>query len=400
MECRGSEGYAASFGGRRTFLWQPAMLGAAKARLDSDPAAMTELRERADAALQAGPFSVTDKQQAGPRGDPHDYRSLAPYWWPTPGKPGGTPYSRRDGKINPERDGLDYDLRRLQDFTETATLLALGYHHTGEPRYAERASALIRTWFVDPDTRMNPNLDFAQAVPGRESGRAEGVIDAFRLMPVVESIGLLQPSGTLTPADHEALQAWFGDLVQWMATSPNGRAERAKTNNHGIYYDMLVSQFALFAGLDPVAEAVTRLFGERRIAPQVAADGTLPEELERTRSWHYTLWTLVAATKVAQLGNCVGVEVAAYRDAEGAGLGTALGYAASFVDPQKEWKHKDLAFGDADKMRDENRLAYETFASAAYYLGDPAYAQAAGRYRRSAGDGDEMLIFGDMEGIR
>lgn len=393
-QCAGSEGYAAQFDGRRTFLWQPAMLAAAKARLESDPALMAELRRRADAALAVGPFSVTDKTQAPPSGDRHDYRSLAPYWWPSAGKRNSEPYERRDGRINPERGGDAFDLARLQAFSDTVRLLALAHYHTGDARYAERAAVLIRAWFVDPATRMNPNMSFAQGIPGRVAGRAEGIIDASRLVPVVEAIGLLEPSGTLTAIDREALRDWFGALVRWMATSPNGRAERAKTNNHGIYYDMLIAQFALFAGLDEVAAAVTWLVGSRRIETQFAPDGTLPEELKRTRSWHYTLWTLVATARLAQMGRCVGVDIAAYRGDAGSTLPGALDAAAAIVDPERDWPHPDIAFGDPGRMEEEDRLAYETFASAAWYLENPAYAAAARRYIAPAQGGDDILYLG------
>lgn len=382
--CDGSNGYVAAPGGLRTFLWTPGMLASAKRDVAADPAALSRLTVQANAALTHEPYSVTDKTKLPASGDKHDYQSIGPYWWPTPGKRGGIPYERRDGKINPERDGPEFDLRRLQNFSDDVTLLSLAYYHSGDQLYTDHAAKLLRTWFIDPATRMNPNLTHAQAIPGRYIGRPYGIIDASRLIPVVESIGLLGPSGALGEEDQAALENWFGEFVGWMATSPNGRLERATKNNHGIYFDMLISQFALFARLDPVAEAVTGMFGEARIEPQFAADGTLPEELTRTRSWHYTLWTLHAAERVAQLGQCAGQDVASYRNAVGAGLGTALDKAAAVVDPAEDWPYKDIAFGDPGKMQSEDMLAVETFRAAAWYRGDPSYEAAAKRYADNA----------------
>lgn len=371
-------------GGARTFLWTPGMLSAAKRNIAADRIALARLKRAADAALNRGPYSVTDKTKLPASGDRHDYHSLGPYWWPTPGKRNGEPYARRDGHINPERGGPEFDLHRLQNFSDDVTLLSLAYYHSGEQVYAEHAAALVRTWFVDPATRMNPNLTHAQAIPGRYIGRPFGIIDASRLVPVVESIGLLGPSGALGKEDQAALEGWFGDFVEWMATSPNGRLERATKNNHGIYFDMLISHFALFARLDRVTKTVTEMFGEARIDTQFAADGTLPEELKRTRSWHYTLWTLHAAERVAQLGRCAGQDVASYRNTVGAGLETALKMAAMVVDPAKSWPYQDIAFDDPEKMQSEDILAVETFRTAAWYLGDPSYEAAANRYADSA----------------
>ncbi|ANY20220.1 Alginate lyase [Tsuneonella dongtanensis] len=392
--CDGSNGYEAAAGGARTFLWTPGMLASAKATAASDPAVLARLKNDADAALGRGPYSVTHKTKLAASGDRHDYQSIGPYWWPTAGKPGGLPYSRRDGRINPERSGPQFDLDRLQNFSNDVSLLALAWHHTGDRRYAEHAAALVRVWFVDPATRMNPNFDHAQAVPGRSLGRAEGVMDAFRFVQVVEAIGLLGPSGALSDGDGEAVEAWFGDLVQWMATSPIGRAERAKTNNHGVYYDMLIGQFALYARLEPVAKTIAERFGPARIEPQFAADGTLPEELSRTRSWHYTLWTLHAAARMAQIGACIGVDVAGYRNGAGAGLRTALDRTAAVVDPEKDWGYPDIAFGDAKAMREEAELAVETFRTAAWYLADRRYEAAAMRYEESAGKSPAAYYLG------
>ena len=104
--CRGAEGHAADFGGRRVFLWSPQALAAAKA--GRAPAARRAVLARADAALAGPAYSVTSKTRTPPSGDKHDYISMGPYWWPDPSRPGGEPYVRRDGEVNPERDGAAF----------------------------------------------------------------------------------------------------------------------------------------------------------------------------------------------------------------------------------------------------------------------------------------------------
>ena len=52
------------------------------------------------------PPSVMDKGVTPPSGDKHDYMSQAPYWWPDPTKPDGSPYIRKDGERNPEIDKI------------------------------------------------------------------------------------------------------------------------------------------------------------------------------------------------------------------------------------------------------------------------------------------------------
>ncbi|MES2442424.1 MAG: alginate lyase family protein [Pseudomonadota bacterium] len=343
--CRGAEGYSASFGGRRTFYLPPDILERLKAARASDPAvraAYARLIARADAALARGPYTVVDKRTVPPSGDRHDYLSVGPYWWPDPSKPDGLPYLRRDGEINPERSSDKYDLTDLEAMSSDVELLGLAYYYSDDSKYAAHAARMLRTWFLDSATRMNPNMDFGQAVPGREKGRAEGVIDTTRLQRVIDAIGLIGPAKALTGADQAGLERWFGDYVGWMQTSPNGKAEDGAKNNHAMWFDAQAVQFALFARRPEVAKAVVDAFPARRIAPQFTPDGSLPEELIRTRTLHYSIYALLAAYDVAEMGACLGVDLWNYTGAEGKGLKRATDFLAPYSGRLGEWPHKEL----------------------------------------------------------
>ena len=375
--CDGSSGYADAFDGRRTFLWRPDWLATIKARLADDPTlqpARAAMLARADAALGRAPYTVVDKTQTPASGDKHDYMSMGPYWWPDRLKPNGEPYVRRDGQINPERETNAFDLSDLEAMSQDVQALSLAYYFTGDERYAAKASEFIKVWFLAPDTRMNPNLNHGQAVPGVVSGRAEGVIDAVRLVRVVESLGLLDTSPSLTDKDRAGLRDWFAALVEWMATSPIGRDEKAATNNHGVYYDMLISEFALYSGMDDVARSVAGRFGATRLAPQVAPDGSLPQELARTRSLHYTAWTLTASFDIAQLGQCVGVDVWNYATPDGRSLRKATDFLAGWAGRETEWRWPEL-----DKT--ETSGLYEVLQRGAWAWSDPTLAAKAAGYR-------------------
>ena len=374
--CRGSDGYAADFQGRRTFLWRPDWLATTKGRLGEDASlqpAWYRLKARADAALTRAPYTVVDKTMTPASGDRHDYMSMGPYWWPDPSRPGGLPYVRRDGRFNPERDTDAFDLSDLEAMSQDVQALALAGYFTDEPRYAARAAEMIRAWFLTPETRMNPNFNHGQAIPGRVSGRAEGVIDAHRLMKVVESAGLLEPTGALTNEEIEALRTWFADLVEWMATSPIGREERAAENNHGLYYDTLITHFALFAGLDEVARAVAERAAARRLEAQIDPDGSLPRELTRTRSLHYSTWTLTAAFDLADEARCVGVDLWDYRGEDGRSLRAAVDFLVPWAGREQAWPWPEL-----DKT--ETMGLYEVFQRAAWTWRDPAHAARAAIY--------------------
>lgn len=375
--CDGSSGYAAAFDGRGTFLWQPARLRQAQAQIANGglQAANAQLLQAAQKALQVRPYSVVDKRRAPASGDLHDYTSMGPYWWPDPDAPDGRPYIRRDGQFNPERDGDAFDLTRLENMSQDVQALALAYTFTGEKAYADKAAGLIRVWFLDPKMRMNPNFANAQSIPGKVAGRAEGVIDAHRLSRVIEAIGLLASSRTLSEQDMAGLKTWFGELVDWMQTSDIGKAERAKTNNHGLYYDMLLSHFALFAGKPDVARATIAAAGQQRLTPQIDDKGAMPQELARTRSMHYTTWTLTAMMDLADLGRCVGVDLWNYPTAERPLLRSAVDFLVPHVGKEQAWPWPELDKG-------ENEGIHEVLIRAGWAWNSPQYLARAQVYSR------------------
>ena len=123
--------------------------------------------------LESKAHSVMEKQDLPPNNNKHDYMSIAPYWWPDPSQKDGIPYLRKDGEINPET-ALYKDKIYLGELCEHVYMLSLGYYFSGDQRFAKKATSLMQTWFLDTATRMNPHLDFGQAVKGRFKGEQKG----------------------------------------------------------------------------------------------------------------------------------------------------------------------------------------------------------------------------------
>ncbi|MHA7819851.1 MAG: alginate lyase family protein [Erythrobacter sp.] len=367
-QCRGTRGYAQDFDGRRTFLWRPQWLEA----LAGDTARSTALVEEARSALERGPYSVTDKQQLVPGAAPHDYTSIGPYWWPDPANRGGLPYIRRDGEVNPERNGVNFDKDRLRNLGRDMETLALGYYLTGDQRFAEHAAMLARTWFLDPDTRMAPNMNFAQGIPGRVAGRGEGIIEASDLSTVVESIGLIAPSQALSDSEMTELRAWFARFASWLATSENGSAEMQKTNNHGVFYDFYLAHFALFAGLDSVTKSIAENFARFRLARQMDRQGRFIAELDRTRSWHYSNYVVAGAARLATIGECVGADLWTEQLDDGRSMQTAAAFLDRYSQAVETWPFadRDHAAQRFDRMRHVHELVDVLFARGDHFPAD------------------------------
>lgn len=340
--CDASEGYSDVFDGRRTFTLRPDDLEAIKAALPTDAAigaAYRDLIARADKALAAKPASVMDKRSIPVSGDRHDYVSLARYWWPNPANPKGA-YVRRDGDTNPDIESGRFDRAAISRMARDADTLALAFYYSGERKYADGAARVIRTWFLDPATAMNPNMNFAQAVPGVSNGRPEGVLDGASFIAVIDAAGLIAPSGALTTAETTALEGWFSRYVDWMLKSPNGKGEGKASNNHGLWYDAQVARFALFARKPEIARKVIAAFPNARIAQQIDASGALPAELGRTRSFHYSLYALDAAYTLADSAACLGIDV--YRSEEkDRSLRKATDYVAAYRGRAADWPYRE-----------------------------------------------------------
>jgi hypothetical protein len=285
----------------------------AKALLASKDVAVTAsfaaLKRRADKALTVAPRSVTHKTFMPASGNKHDYVSMGPYWWPNPQTSDGLPYVRRDGARNPEVAGNAFDSDRLVAMANDARDLALAHYFTGDKRYAAHAAAVVRIWFLDSATRMNPNLRFGQAIPGIVDGRGTGLIDSRHFWQVIDSAILAHAAGELKDGELAALRQWFREFATWMQESDVGQEEAAAYNNHGMFYDAQLVAFLRFAGDPARARRVAFNATTLRILGQIDRDGNLPHELHRTRPFHYTAFTLLAAVHLAE--NAVALDAGA-----------------------------------------------------------------------------------------
>jgi beta-glucosidase len=303
-------------------------------------AALTALEAEAKRALNVAPMSVMEKTVTPPTGDKHDYMSQAPYWWPDPTKPNGRPYIRRDGRRNPEIDQIT-DRTNLQRLADTVSTLGLAFYFTGREEYSQHAVRLVRVWFLDAATRMNPHLRFGQGIPGITEGRAAGIVETRFLPKIIDGMTLLQESSAWTAADDEALKDWMREFLQWLLESPLGRSEARRGNNQETWYDVQVVALALYTGQTEVGRTN---FEQARadIREEFEPDGRQPHEIARTRAWDYSIFNLTAFLHLAALGDRVGVDLWNYRTADGRSLRQGVEYLIPFATGEKRFPHEQI----------------------------------------------------------
>jgi hypothetical protein len=199
----------------------------------------------ADKFLSEETVTVTASHSPRSAGGVHDFFSEGDYWWPSTTQPDG-PYVQRDGETNPD-NFVEHRHAMVRMSIHVATLTA-AWKITGEQKYADKAIEHLRAWFVDDATKMNPNLQYAQAIKGITTGRGIGIIDTVHLIEPARSAQLLEKAGILKGDDLVAIKKWFADYLEWMTTSKNGKEEQAAKNNHGTCWHMQVAAFASFTG--------------------------------------------------------------------------------------------------------------------------------------------------------
>lgn len=322
--------------------------------------ALAKLERDAQKALKTEVQPVVTKTALPPSGDKHDYMSQAPYFWKNPATKDGLPYIRKDGERNPEILNFpDHDL--LDKMEASVNRLALAYYLTGKEEYAAKASDVLRSWFLDAKTKMNPNLEYGQAVPGQNTGRGIGLIETRGLIDVVDSIGLLNGSKSWTPTDQKGLEAWFGQFLKWMIESKNGKDESNSQNNHGSYYDAQIISYALFSGKPDLAKTVLETAKQRRIAKQIDPDGKQPLELARTKSWSYSTMNLEGLVVLAELGDTIGVDLWNYQSADGRSIRKAFDFLYPFAVGEKKWTYEQIEEFKPERLFELMRRASTKF---------------------------------------
>jgi hypothetical protein len=338
------------------------------------PAVMKETLESvirvANGYLKSEPLSVMQKKIRLDGIDPHDYISMAIYYWPDPGKPGGKPYLSKDGQVNPEKDNDEmYDSKRKDKMITAVQYLSEAYWLTGNEKYAVKAAELLRYWFINEESRMNPNLEHAQLVPGKNMGTVTGIIDTVTFIYLIDAIKLLESSPSWSDADNKSLKQWFSDYADWLINSQNGQKERATKNNHSVWYHAQLATYLWYAGRTDLAKATVKA-GQALIAGQIEPDGSMPQELRRTRSMHYTIYTLQAFTTLARIGELVNEDLFHYQTGDGRSIQAAFEFLLPYLIDGEKWKYEAI-------MEESEAGFAPHLLAAAGKIGNERYIRAA-----------------------
>ena len=290
----------------------------------------------------------------------HDYYSDADYFWPDPKNPNG-PYINRDGESNPANFNAHREL--MIALSIQAAALAAAWTLTKNRKFADHCAAHLRAWFITPATRMNPNLQYAQAVHGLNTGRSWGIIDTLHLAEVAQAATVLHHGGVLSASDWQGTREWFSEYLSWLQTSGPGQKERDAKNNHGSCWIVQAAAFARLTGDSAVSEACRERLKNTVLPTQIADDGSFPLELARTKPYGYALFNLDALGMAAQILSLATDDLWTYKLADGRQLKACFDFMKPYVADKSKWPYRrDVQYFDDLPVRQPSFL----FAGLAY----------------------------------
>jgi len=299
-----------------------------------------ELSAEAEIRMRNPLYSVTFTKSRAVSGDPHDFYTEAPYWWPDPANPGG-PFIRRDGEYYPER--MDTHRRHLTALSDDVYILSIAGFLFDRQDCIDRAKTLLETWFLDPATKMNPHLEYAQAISGITDGRGIGIIDTAALIRLISAMDYF----TLCPGTSDTvagLREWFAAYLTWLDTSKKGIEEREYPNNHSSWWTAQAAAYAAFIGDEAMLQRCFTRLTERILPRQTREDGSFINEMERTRSLFYSLFNLNACAVTAEIAHNRGVDLWNAVCEGGRGIPKSLAFYHPYYENPLLWTHRQINY--------------------------------------------------------
>lgn len=337
-----------------TWAWgQPLGTGKSKAYQLVSEADRARILAGGATYLSQSPLTITAFPSKRSPGGPHDFYSQADYFWPNPKDPAG-PYINRDGQSNP--DNFDDHRKAMVALSIEMPALTAAWLLTGDERYGKRAGDHLRAWFVTSETRMNPNLQYAQGVQGVSTGRSFGIIDTLHLVEVARAASFLTDR-VLSASDRAGVRGWFQAYLDWLCTSSRGKAERDANNNHAICWALQAAEYARLSGDQKVREDVYRRYREIYLPGQMAADGSFPRELARTKPYSYSIFNFDVMSGLCQSLRDLTPDPVLFQLPDGRGIGKAAEFLYPYLKDKSAWRWaKDIEHFDALPVRSPGLL--------------------------------------------
>ncbi len=309
-----------------------------KEKVSTDKRLKAELADLADEKMLLEPPSVTFHKSPAASGNPHDFYSEGPYWWPDPENPDG-PYIKRDGEFNPDR--FNAHMEDMVTMCDAVSVLCQAGLYLDKREYLSKAAQLIKVWFIDEETKVTPHMECGQAIRGICDGRGIGIIDTTNYIRVIYAADILERAGGYEEI-ISGLKKWFSEYVLWLTTSEKGLEEKNFFNNHSNWWNTQVAVFSAFTGDESRLWQCFESYKNRILSEQTDTEGKFTDEITRTRSYHYTLYNMDACTLICEVAHHRGVDLWNYETSDGKSLKKCVEFFKPFYENPFLWKYPEI----------------------------------------------------------
>lgn len=306
-------------------------------KLETEKVLRNQVLKEAAWAVEQEPVTVTAQFSPRSAGGRHDFYSEGDYWWPNPISV-DSPYIQRDGMTNPEN--FVAHRHAMIRFSRIVGALGSAYKITGDEKYVRQVLLHCNAWFIDSATLMNPHLLYAQAIKGRVTGRGIGIIDAIHLIEVVQGLKVMEEAPGMDKTLLAGVKNWFDRFLIWLTTHKYGLDEMNAANNHGTCWVMQVSAFAKFTGNEQMIKFCSNRYKNYLLPNQMAADGSFPRELNRTKPYGYSIFNLDAMATICRILSSEKDNLWEYKTADGRSVKKGIEYLYPFIADKNKWPHK------------------------------------------------------------
>lgn len=297
-----------------------------------------QILTQAEWAMQQIPVTVTATSSSRSQGTIHDFYSEGDYWWPDPANPDG-PYIQKDGMTNPD-NFVAHRLVMIR-FSKIIGALASAYVLTNDKKYVKQAFRHLESWFVNPATKMNPSLLYAQAITRKVSGRGIGIIDTIHLIEVAQGIIKMEKAANTDKKLLAEIKNWFAEYLNWLTTHSYGKEEMEAKNNHGTCWVMQVASFAKLTNNQNLLEFCRNRYKTVLLPNQMAVDGSFPLEVRRTKPYGYSLFNLDAMVMICQILSTGQDNLWEYVAPGGQSIRKGIEFMYPYVADKSKWPFKE-----------------------------------------------------------
>lgn len=298
-----------------------------------------ELERKAQQVIALGPWSVTYHKSPAVSNNKHDFYNEGPYWWCNSSDPEG-PYILRDGEYNPDR--FIHHETAMRAMAETVMYLSMAGYYLDKSKYTDRAVELISTWFLDEETKMNPHLEYGQAIRGICDGRGIGIIETAILIRVVYAAGFISLEERYQNEIFQ-LKKWFESYITWLTTSEKGLEEKNHINNHANWWNTQVASFSAFIENEELMHECFERFKSHIIPNQMDVDGSFIDEIKRTNSYSYNHYNLEASTIICEIAYNKGVDLWNFKTSDNKGMECGIKFMLPYLENPFLWNHQQIS---------------------------------------------------------